>query len=114
MLFNLKDTEILIPSNALQNEDEESCEAPIFEEGITPIGTGKSVLAYPAEWASSFGNSFYANSQKLTVPQGEEWLVHEAGERFETEPPLAVTTQEAVKENINTIIQDMTQEDNDE
>lgn len=114
LLFNLRDTEILIPNNTLQNEDDETTETPIFEDGISPLGTRKSMLAYPADWASSFGNNYYANSQPLSVKPGEEWRVHAEGEKFETEPALMVTAPETVKENINTIIQDMTQEDNDE
>ncbi|NLG05261.1 MAG: recombinase family protein [Clostridia bacterium] len=93
LLFDLKDTEIIIPSS--HNMDEE----------LSPLTTGKnSIIAYPAKWAEGFGEEYYAAmNQNLNI---DEWHTEEPGTPFET-TDLNVSTPEQIRQNLTEILHEL-------
>ena len=110
--FNLKDTEVLISSNALQADGAEEPSVPGFDEDIKPLGTPKSILAYPASWSENFGNEYYQQTlaQVSQTHKGVDAKVHATGKPFPTSPQLNVTSKDEIEREIGTIIDDMKQE----
>lgn len=116
LLFNLNDTEVLIPNSILQTENEDD-DLPKFEEDMKPLGTTKSILAYPASWTHTFGNNYYSQAQSAELAKNsskEEWNIRAQGETYHPEPPLQVTSKDEIERNIVQIIDDMKQEANNE
>ena len=99
LLFDLSNTEILIPSQTLDNESDSE---------LSPLTTGnkKSILAYPAEWAEGFGEEYYSTIKKDLLEIKEEWHTHNPGTPFETNE-LNVSTPEEIRSNIDEIMQEI-------
>lgn len=99
LLFDLSNTEILIPSQTLDNESDSE---------LSPLTTGnkKSILAYPAEWAEGFGEEYYSTIKKDLLEIKEEWHTHNPGTPFETND-LNVSTPEEIRSNIDEIMQEI-------
>lgn len=64
LLFNLSETEIFIPSDAMneQPDSENNKGIKLFTDNIR-----KNILAYPPDWADTFGSNYYSHAQDLTI-----------------------------------------------
>jgi len=93
LLFDLNNTEIIIPSSQDINEE------------LSPLTAGKnSIIAYPAEWAEGFGEEYYtAMNQNINV---DEWHTEETGTPFETSN-LNVSTPEQIRQNLDEILHEL-------
>jgi DNA invertase Pin-like site-specific DNA recombinase len=114
ILFNMHDTEILIPSS-LATDDNNNAKIP---EDVKPFMTSgkKSILAYPPEWVDSFGNSYYRHAQAAEIVAFNEtrkWDVHMEGSPYK-EPELQITSANVIRKNINEIIDDMKEATNEQ
>lgn len=106
LIFDLSSVEILLPP---ATEDDEIT-APESPSGMEHLGTKKSIIAYPAEWAQSFGNSFYNQqfSHEASAFDGERpWEIQSQGKSFQPEQELEVTPPEQVEQHIVSIIDEM-------
>ena len=114
VLFSLADAEILIPNSTIEGDDEEPIS--LFEEDVKPLGTKTSTFGYPEEWVYSFGNNFYRQAQanELAAFNESDWSVEEEKTSYNPDPPLQVTAQEEIEENIKSMIDGMRQEANNE
>ena len=114
VLFSLADAEVLIPNSTIEGDDEEPIS--LFEEDVKPLGTKNSTFGYPEEWIYSFGNNFYRQAQanELAAFNESDWSLKEEKTAYNPEPPLQVTTQEEIEENIKSMIDGMRQEVNNE
>lgn len=114
VLFSLADSEILIPNSTIEGDDEEPIS--LFEEDVKPLGTKTSTFGYPEEWVYSFGNNFYRQAQanELAAFNESDWSVEEEKTSYNPDPPLQVTAQEEIEENIKSMIDGMRQEANNE
>lgn len=115
ILFNMHDTEILIPSSSLATDDNTNAKIP---EDVKPFMTSdkKSILAYPPEWVDSFGNSYYRHVQAAeiaTFNETRKWDVHIEGSPYK-EPELQITSANVIRKNINEIIDDMKEATNEQ
>ena len=99
LLFDLNNTEIMIPSQTIDNESDSE---------LSPLTTGnkKSILAYPAEWAEGFGEEYYSTIKKDLLEIKEEWQTHNPGTPFETND-LKVSTPEEIRSNIDEILEEI-------
>lgn len=103
LLFDLKDTEILIPADALSNQPDDT---------LPFMDSKNSILAYPETWADTFGNNFYIQSHAdefSNFPDDTEWNTSVEGHPYK-EPDLQPTAIEELQENISTILNNMKQE----
>lgn len=115
ILFNMRDTEILIPSASLDTGDESKSKLP---EDVKPFMTGgkKNILAYPTEWIDNFGNSYYRHAQAAeiaTFNETRKWNVNKEGSPYK-EPELQITSADVIRKNIDDIIDSMKEAANEQ
>ena len=90
---------------------------PVFEENVKPLGTTKSILAYPASWTHTFGNNYYCQAQATElakISNDRNWNIRSEGTAFHPEPPLKITSKTEIERSIEEMIDDMKQEVTDE
>ena len=105
LLFDTHEVEILIPTETL---------APEVSD-ITPVATSsskKSILAYPADWATDFGDNFYTHS-KSDDTSDTDWDIHHEGTPYK-ESDISPTPIEDIRKVIHEILEDITQEAHNE
>jgi len=111
-LFDMREVEVFIPSEQVISDDDNPADSPqnAICSVIKPIiTTPKTVCAYPADWASSFGSDFYRHAQEqeiATFTETGEWNTQSEGKAF-NEKPLQVTGIEDIKTHIDQIIADI-------
>ncbi len=111
LVFNLRDTEVFISSF---NQDKNA-----LSDTIAPFTTGakKDIVAYPAEWASSFGENYYAQTQASEITEFLEhpnWYIHTNGTAYVKDNDLDVTSPAVISDSIQEIISEMMQEKQNE
>ncbi|MPM03036.1 hypothetical protein SDC9_49295 [bioreactor metagenome] len=115
VVFDMRETEIFIPQNALETDLETKTESDLLNGRVEPFTTGpkKDIMAYPATWANNFGNNFYRHSQArelMAFDSHGTCNVHEKGQPFSDSPPLNITSAEVVGTQIKQIIFNMQRE----
>lgn len=111
-IFDMRETEVFIPSEQVTPDDENLSDFPknVIYSDIKPIiTTPKTVCAYPADWAASFGSEYYRHAQAQEMAafsETGEWNIRSEGQAF-NEMPLQVTGFEDIKERIDQIIEEI-------
>ena len=105
LIFNLKDTEIILPAGAVPQENDEHA------DNIKPLITGgrNSVIAYPAEWSNHFGDNYYQQMQASEVSHFDNhlnWDINTEGQPYK-EPDIQTTDIQEVKREIHEIITEL-------
>lgn len=113
LIYNLRDTEVFISKNCLE-ETHTSQEA--LSDDILPFTTGakKDIVAYPADWASNFGENYYAQAYSPEIAEfstAESWHTQAHGTPYYKKDDLDVSSPETLQSNINKILQEIKQED---
>ncbi len=110
LVFDFNDTEIFVPDYSAKDEAHSLGDT----EGMEPMVSGNSIVAYPATWADSFGTQFYQQqySHEATVfDSAKDWELHSQGKNYQPDPEAEnVTPPKEVFMQINTIIDTMRQE----
>lgn len=113
MIFDLNDTEVLIPKHVIDQAGEQSNSNP----DLTPFtaSNSKQVLAYPSEWGDSFGDDYYDHMQEKAEHQIslDEWDITSNSEPYK-ESDIKVTDREIIKAEIQTMIDQMKETVTDE
>ena len=104
LLFDLKNTEILIPNK--HNAEIENVTDHKSELKPLTTGNNKSILAYPPDWADGFGDEFYTTLQKDDFSTSNEWHSQSPGTPYGT-TELNLSTPEEIKHNINQIFDEL-------
>jgi len=114
LLFDLKEPEIII---ATQRSTKHATETAETLSGSEPLTTffGKSLIAYPAEWADNFGSNFYADNHPPELRNLDNQAAsntQQEGTPFqrEGEEPVIVRDDAELHEQIQTLIDTMKQE----
>lgn len=108
-VFDMRETEIFIPTNNMGEELATAAESSIFSDIKPLIATSKSICAYPAQWAENFGCDYYRHAQAqelLIFSETGEWDIQSEGQAY-NESPLHVTNGEELKIHIAQIIEDI-------
>ena len=115
-MFEMKETEIFIPSDTMETDHaKELSDNVSFEtrSSMKPLmTTPKTVCAYPVGWAETFGNDYYHHAQAqemFTFSETGKWHTQVEGQIY-NESPLQVTNSEEIQIHIAKIIEDMKQE----
>ena len=110
LVFDMRETEMFVPSSAPNPEDGSAAHA---EDGLRPLIPAKnSIVAFPSAWADNFGSNFYRHAQArelAAIDQNGEWQIGEEAQPYSTQPELNVTTPEEAAFHIERIIRDMRQ-----
>ena len=99
IIFNLTDTEILVPEEIENTAEEEP------EQEIKPK---KSLTAYPPDWAETFGRNYYGHvsADDVTVQSDKNPIISAQSKPYR-QPDLKVTDIAIIGKEIKTIIADM-------
>ncbi len=106
LIFNVSETELFIP--------QDNVEMDTSNPDITPIApkSGKSIVAFPKDWVSSFGNSFYKQSNDVAVSIMSMGCITAEAVPIDSDPEGNRTTPEMIATNIKRLMNDIKQEDN--
>lgn len=104
--FNMTETEIFISNDLGKHK---------LPERMKPFTNGpkKDIMAFPSDWASTFGNSYYrqAQAKELAMLSAKKDLkISEEGIAYNSSDINDVTSQEELCENIQNIKNEMQQE----
>lgn len=109
IIFDMTETEIYISQNDDENDSTEQ-----FPEDVKPFTKGpkKDIMAFPCEWAESFGNNYYRQAQARELATlNDKWKSRDAGEELECSDMLNITSEDELKNNIESLKLYMRQED---
>ena len=87
IMFDMDETEVFVPEDALDEE------AEIPDDEMIPTGR-KSVIGYPSTWGNSFGSNYYTHAQArelATFVADGTWQLSEQSQPF-TNSELKVTS----------------------
>ena len=104
--FNMTETEIFISNDHGKHK---------LPERMKPFTNGpkKDIMAFPSDWASTFGNSYYRQAQAkelATLSAKKDLKISEEGIAYNSSDINDVTSQEELCENIQNIKNEMQQE----
>lgn len=105
IMFDMDETEVFMPEDALEGEAE-----PVEDEMI-PSGR-KSVIGYPSHWANNFGSNFYTHAQArelATFVEDGTWQLAEQTQPFSTND-LKATSHADARAAAQMLIQDIRQD----
>ena len=107
MIFDIKDATIFVPQPVTEGNNGGN-----LLGDVTPVvpKTGKSIVAFPSAWANSFGNDFYNQTHITPLKIAEKNGVDAEAIPF-GESELEITAPDVVADNIQTLMEDMKQED---
>lgn len=111
MVFDMNETEVFISQNEITSDEYDSEE--LLKE-LKPFtnGPNKDIVAYPANWANTFGANYYRQAQAreiMLLKEDNEWKSKEQGTPY-LKPDLEVTSSDEIQLNIKKIINEMEQE----
>lgn len=112
VLFHVYEPQILIPNTEIQDENtNDSSYASEFDSDMKVLGTKSSTYAYPSDWADTFGNNYYHQSQTDTFPadteKSEEMI-------YKAHPELNITGKEEIEHHIQIMTMGHAQEESNE
>lgn len=107
LIFDLKETELFIPKAVLDAETQDA-----EHSDVTPVmpDVREKVVAYPNDWADSFGSDYYLHAQTNETPMcmdGEEKWEKADAKSIPFMPELQVTAPNDIANNIQQIISDI-------
>lgn len=116
LIFNTHDTEVFISATAISDTENSS---DTISEDIAPFTAGakKDIVAFPADWATNFGENYYAQSFTPELSEFEatpDWQSQSQGTPFKRDDDLNVTSPDVIKENIEEIINNLRKEEQNE
>lgn len=112
LLFNLYETEVLIPAEKFHQFCEEN---KLPEVEVTPVsisGYRGKIIAYPISWAQSFGNEFYWHTQEPIssgIDNGGLWNVTMKGSPYYGNEPQP-RPKESVEKNMKQLLSELQKE----
>lgn len=112
LLFNLNETEIVIPNDMLPSDHI----SPSDGTNMNPFTSGskKDILAYPAEWTENFGSDYYSHaySDEAATYSGN-WNSQSEGQAYK-ESDINVTEIHELKKEIKEILNELKETNNNE
>ncbi len=109
LLFNLKETEIFIPNDVLQEQTSETPKTNLrpFTDNIK-----RNIMAYPPDWVDTFGSNFYSHAQAQELAgfdKNSSWNISEQAVPYK-DSELQITSRTERDKNIEQIISDIKEE----
>ena len=115
ILFDLEDTEALIPKSVIENPDDENTQQKKGSlNADTAVGIGSHILGFPGDWGERFGTDYYRQAQILELAQFDTqgiWDAGREGEPIKTGEVLNVTSPAALGQQIEQLISQMKRKD---
>lgn len=106
IIFDSSDAILLIPQEAL---DEAGSGSSSTDD--SPKKRAKRIKAYPAKWADSFGDGYYASlARPSNEPGDDNWIIESSGSVYRADT-AEVTSQEEAARHIKTILDQIGEKD---
>lgn len=104
LIFDLKDTEVLIPRYVIDQAGVQNGTDP----DLAPFTakSSESVLAYPPEWGESFGSDYYLHANAESKGKSSPWDISKESEPYK-ESDIKVTDRATIESEIETMIEQM-------
>lgn len=102
-IFDLKETELFIPSDIMPSDETEE------DVSLVVPKSGKAIAAFPSDWADNFGSDYYVHAQATDIDSQDVWHTDEP-KKLPFLPNLQVTSKEVAASNIQRIISNIKQE----
>ena len=118
IIFDMRETEVFIPTNVFEPEVGDMQESVDFVDGASTLALSsrRNVIAYPSAWADTFGSCVYSHAQAreiIALENSEEWRALEEAKPYLDKPELDVTPPEQAARNIHELITKLKQEAED-
>lgn len=118
IIFDMRETEVLIPTNVFEPEVSDMPESVDFVDGASSLALSsrRNVIAYPSAWADTFGSCVYSHAQAreiIALESSEEWRALEEAKPYLDKSELDVTPPEQAERNIQELITKLKQEATD-
>lgn len=112
LLFDMSDTEILIPNNVFFSDADIPADEHEAHEASISKRRSRRVIAFPAAWADNFGAEYYGHAQiaPYTAEDCQAGSFTDKGQPFSNGEELNVTSPEVAGQTIRKIIEDIKQE----
>ncbi len=112
LLFDMSDTEILIPLETVRSDADTHLTESVGLEGQRSIKRNRRVVAFPATWADNFGAEYYGHVQvePLSPDSSREGSFADKGQPYSSGEELNVTPPDVAGQTIKKIIEDIKQE----
>ena len=109
LLFDLHDTEVFFPSMKKASPEQLEKQNGIFQNGTIPLTPDQrsKLVAYPADWAGSFGQNVYTHQQTpeiAAIDRDGQWDVNAKGIPYSTGEELQVSSQEDLQLGLDRIM----------
>ena len=112
LFFSCSDAEIFIPRDT-DDGDPSRDGLPDFPDGMEPLGTKKSLLAFPASWADGFGAEYYAHRSfyDAYVPKKHAPLILSSEVvAYNPTPEIEIPDPAIVERKLKAVLDDITLE----
>ncbi len=113
LLFDLHETEVLIPKDKIQKFCEDNNLPELEFTSVNMSGYRGKVVAYPLTWAQSFGSGFYQytqNSPGSGIDNEGLWNVTARGNPYYGNEPQP-HPKEHIEENLRQLLEELQKED---
>ena len=110
LLFDLNETEIVMPNSMVPDSHDDSDSIPSMKPFQS--GSKQNVLAYPAEWSENFGKEYYSHSQSdETAAYSGSWNSQSEGQPFR-ETDLQITGEQERQAEMTKILNGIEEQNN--
>lgn len=106
LIFDLSETEILIPAELLNDFCHQNDTSNLKFSPLHLPGRKQTILAYPQTWASSFGSKYYEHTQAsetVAIDRDGKWNVTSRGKKYSGLEPQS-SSPEQLEQNISCLI----------
>lgn len=113
LLFNLRETEVLIPADKVQQFCEDNNLSEVEFTPVNMTGYRGKIVAYPLPWAQSFGNEFYQHTQASPssgIDNDGLWNVTAEGNSYYGNEPQP-HPREYIEQNLQQLLMELQKED---
>lgn len=112
LLFDMHDTEVYIPLSQSQSKPSRAGRKEAFElfdKDTKPVPSRKrnSMVAYPKEWAASFGREVYCHEQApevAAIDRDGQWDIAQSGVPYMTGKEVIATSPIELEQGISSIL----------
>lgn len=90
LIFNLTETEILIPADLLEEFRQQNDTSNLEFSPLHLPGRKQTILAYPQSWADSFGSEYYKHMQAAgtaAIDRDGQWNIADGGNVYSGSEP---------------------------
>jgi hypothetical protein len=110
LLFDISQAEMQIPEELMLDSDENATSTEYIDRARN------AVTAYPASWADSFGNGFYAQSEGHLpgINLMEDWDLGNCGKTYAFEEDITQKTTEDIQRDLDEVLADIRKDEDDE